>query len=185
MSRQYEKYAKKAIRLFNKKNYSEALKYFDIALNIKKDDPNMWCLKSLCLSEFGRTDEAIQLINYAIQLDPNNKNLYQHKGNILYKNNRLDEALRTYKCVIMIDPSDLYALALINIIYEKKGMHREQLEIIDKLLLNNPNNPDLLKAKQECLNKINETKKEKIFCIKCGQKIQLDNKFCMNCGTKI
>jgi tetratricopeptide (TPR) repeat protein len=182
---QYDQYSKQGIKFFKKKNFAEAERYFDAALNIRNDDPNLWILKADCLAKTGRLDESMQFFNYAIQLDPNNPDIHENKGSMFLEQNRFDEALEAFKRSVELRPNNETALGVICLIYENKGLYREEIEIIDRLLQICPNDKDLIEARNECLGKIQNNPQIKSFCENCGQKLNSDYKFCMSCGTEI
>jgi Flp pilus assembly protein TadD len=54
--------------------YSEALGFFEQALLLKQNDPELWNFKAVSLRSMGRYDEAIECFNKSLEIDPRDKN---------------------------------------------------------------------------------------------------------------
>ena len=54
-------------------NYVDAISFFDQALVLKPDSPDIWNLKGIALRSLGRYDEASECYNKSLELDPRDK----------------------------------------------------------------------------------------------------------------
>ena len=63
----------KGITNLNDGNFEDALSYFEQALLIKPDDPDLWNQKGVTLRSLGRYDEASECYNKSLQLDPRDR----------------------------------------------------------------------------------------------------------------
>ncbi len=66
---QNEDNLKEAISYYNKSNYSESVKFFDLYLE-KRPDPNVYYLKGYALYKMSRFNEALDSFKQAYILDP-------------------------------------------------------------------------------------------------------------------
>ena len=63
----------KGVTNLNDGNFEDALSYFEQALLIKPDDPDLWNQKGVTLRSLGRYDEASECYNKSLQLDPRDR----------------------------------------------------------------------------------------------------------------
>ena len=68
-----ESLTQKGITNLNDGNFEDALSYFEQALLIKPDDPDLWNQKGVALRSLGRYDEASECYNKSLQLDPRDR----------------------------------------------------------------------------------------------------------------
>ena len=68
-----ESLTQKGITNLNDGNFEDALSYFEQALLLKPDDPDLWNLKGVALRSLGRYDEASECYNKSLQLDPRDR----------------------------------------------------------------------------------------------------------------
>jgi Flp pilus assembly protein TadD len=54
-------------------NFENALSFFEQALLLKPDDPDLWNNKGIALRSLGRYDEASDCYNKSLQLDPRDR----------------------------------------------------------------------------------------------------------------
>jgi len=54
-------------------DYEKALSYYEQALLIKPDDPDLWNQKGIVLRSLGRYDEASDCYNRSLELDPRDR----------------------------------------------------------------------------------------------------------------
>ncbi len=57
----------------NDGNFEDALSFFEQALLLKPDDPDLWNQKGVALRSLGRYDEASECYNHSLQLDPRDR----------------------------------------------------------------------------------------------------------------
>ena len=68
-----ESLIQKGITNLNDGNFEDALSYFEQALLLKPDDPDLWNQKGVALRSLGRYDEASDCYNKSLQLDPRDR----------------------------------------------------------------------------------------------------------------
>ena len=54
--------------------FNDALSFFEQALLLNQDDPNLWNFKGIVLRSLGRYEEAIECFNMSLKIDPRDKN---------------------------------------------------------------------------------------------------------------
>ena len=54
-------------------NFGNALSFFEQALLLKPDDPDLWNQKGVALRSLGRYDEASKCYNKSLELDPRDR----------------------------------------------------------------------------------------------------------------
>jgi len=57
----------------NSGNFEESLGYFEQALLLNQDDPDLWNFKAVALRSLGRYEEALECFNKSLKLDPRDK----------------------------------------------------------------------------------------------------------------
>ena len=53
--------------------FEEALGFFEQALLLNQNDPELWNYKGVVLRSIGRYDEALECFNKSLELDPRDK----------------------------------------------------------------------------------------------------------------
>ena len=64
----------KAKILLEENKFEEALGFFEQALLMNQNDPELWNNKGVALRSMGRYDEALECFNKSLELDPRDKN---------------------------------------------------------------------------------------------------------------
>ncbi len=64
---------KKGKSLLVEGNFEDALAYFEQALLLNKNDPDIWNQKGVALRSLGRYDEALECFNKSLEIDPADK----------------------------------------------------------------------------------------------------------------
>ena len=59
--------------LLEKGNFEEALSFFEQALLLDQNDPELWNHKGVALRSMGRYDEALECFNRSLEIDPRDK----------------------------------------------------------------------------------------------------------------
>jgi Flp pilus assembly protein TadD len=55
-------------------NFEYALGYFEQALLLNQNDPELWNFKAVSLRSLGRYEEALECFNKSLEIDPRDKN---------------------------------------------------------------------------------------------------------------
>jgi tetratricopeptide (TPR) repeat protein len=53
--------------------FNDALGFFEQALLLNQDDPNLWNNKGIALRSLGRYEEAMECFNKSLEIDPRDK----------------------------------------------------------------------------------------------------------------
>ncbi len=53
--------------------FTEALDFFEQALLLNQDDPDLWNSKGIALRSMGRYEEAMECFNKSLEIDPRDK----------------------------------------------------------------------------------------------------------------
>ena len=54
--------------------FNDALDFFEQALFLNQDDPDLWNHKGIALRSMGRYEEAMECFNKSLKIDPRDKN---------------------------------------------------------------------------------------------------------------
>ncbi len=54
--------------------FADALGFFEQALLLNQDDPDLWNHKGIALRSMGRYEEAMECFNKSLKIDPRDKN---------------------------------------------------------------------------------------------------------------
>jgi|TARA_B110000014_G_scaffold224116_1_gene182154 Flp pilus assembly protein TadD len=54
----------------DEENYNDALSFFEQALSLEPENPDLWNLKGMVLRSLGRYDEALDCYNKSLDIDP-------------------------------------------------------------------------------------------------------------------
>ncbi len=54
--------------------FTDALGFFEQALLLNQDDPDLWNHKGIALRSIGRYEEAMECFNKSLKIDPRDKN---------------------------------------------------------------------------------------------------------------
>jgi len=54
--------------------FNDALGFFEQALLLNQDDPDLWNNKGIALRSLGRYEEAMECFNKSLKIDPRDKN---------------------------------------------------------------------------------------------------------------
>jgi len=55
-------------------NFEDALGYFEQALLLNQNDPELWNFKAVALRSLGRYEESLECFNKSLEIDPRDKN---------------------------------------------------------------------------------------------------------------
>ena len=64
---------KKGKSLLVEGNFEDALAYFEQALLLNQNDPDIWNQKGVALRSLGRYNEALECFNKSLEIDPADK----------------------------------------------------------------------------------------------------------------
>ena len=64
---------KKGKKLLEESKFEESLGFFEQALLLNQNDPELWNYKGIALRSMGRYDEALECFNKSLELDPRDR----------------------------------------------------------------------------------------------------------------
>lgn len=64
---------KKGQSLMNDGEFNEALGFFEQALLLNQNDPDLWNYKGVALRSLGRYEESMECFNKSLEIDPRDK----------------------------------------------------------------------------------------------------------------
>jgi Flp pilus assembly protein TadD len=67
---QIDELVKKGKKLLDETKFEDALGFFEQALLLNQNDPELWNYKGVALRSMGRYDEALECFNKSLELDP-------------------------------------------------------------------------------------------------------------------
>jgi len=68
-----EELVKKGHSLMDDGKYDGALGYFEQALLLNQDDPDLWNNKGIALRSLGRYEESMECFNKSLEIEPRDK----------------------------------------------------------------------------------------------------------------
>ena len=69
-----EYFVNKAKQYLDDANFDQALVYFEKALSLNRDDPDLWNNVGVVLRSLGRYEESIKYFEHSLKLDPRDRN---------------------------------------------------------------------------------------------------------------
>jgi tetratricopeptide (TPR) repeat protein len=86
--------------LLEEEKYSDAIEYFDQAIEIDPKDTEAWTGKGYSSLNMGRHKEALECVNHALENNSQNWNAWDLKGYTLYSTGEFKEALKCYDRIV-------------------------------------------------------------------------------------
>jgi tetratricopeptide (TPR) repeat protein len=112
------------------KEYNEAIKYYDKALEIDPKYALAWNNKGVAVGKLEKYNEAIGCYDKALEIDPKDADEWYNKGNALHDLGKYKEAIECYDKALEIDAKDAYAVNNIGLALNKlQGTKSEQRKI--------------------------------------------------------
>ena len=152
--------------LFEQKNYEEAIKYFNEAIEFDNKYHPALNSKGEALFKLGKYEESIENYNKVLKLIPNHVSAWRNKGDALYEIEKYQEAIDCYDKSLTFTPAN-------SEIFNSKGLalyeiekYQEAVECYDKALNISPVNSDILHNKGLALNE----QRKYVEAIKCYDK---------------
>jgi tetratricopeptide (TPR) repeat protein len=112
----------------------EALKAFDVALQLAPTMPEAYCNRSVALQEIGRLDDALSAVDRALRLRPQYATAHYNRGNVLKAQHRLGEAEEAYDRALALQPAFPEALLNRGLARLPAGKRMEALADFNKAL---------------------------------------------------
>lgn len=110
-------YNEEGLFLYNKKLYEEAIRKFNIAINLNPNEAYYYKNKGLCFFHLKKFKEAIDEYRNALRINPENASFHNNIGNAFSNLKTNEEAIEAYKKAIELDPNEnLYKTNLNNVL---------------------------------------------------------------------
>jgi tetratricopeptide (TPR) repeat protein len=118
-----------------RKDYGEAIKCYDKAIELNPDYAGAWYSKGNVLAyNLSKYDDAIECYNKALKIDQNNAYAWYGKGLALNNLEKYSEAIQSYDRAIEIDPNSASAWYGKGLALRNLGKYNEAIECYDKAL---------------------------------------------------
>jgi hypothetical protein len=111
----------------------EALASYDRALSRDPDNALLLSSKAVALISLGRFEDARVHADHAANLNPGSAEIWITHAEALERLNRLDESAESLERAVTIEPDNVYAHALLGIVYRKLNLE-DRAEDQDRLL---------------------------------------------------
>src|SRR2546425_6374597 len=143
--------------LFDQGNYTEAITFYDKALEINSTDINVLYNKALALDYLGRLDEAITYYEKVLAIKPDDTDTLSNIGLSLDSLGRHAQAITYYDKVLAINPEDIDALYNKGLALEGLGLKNNATLYYKKVLAINPNDTAALNRLNLTYNNVNNS----------------------------
>jgi predicted O-linked N-acetylglucosamine transferase (SPINDLY family) len=118
--------------------HQQALKFYDLALNLDNQDPAIHINRGASLNELKQYEGAIASLNRAIALNPNIAEAWSNKGTALNELKRHEAALADYDKALALNPQHVEAWSNKGVSYAELKCYEEALAHYDKAIELNP-----------------------------------------------
>ncbi len=129
----------KGLLLCESGEWQQALKTFEIILNLNPNEYKAWGNHGNALFKLGRYEEAIASYDRAIEIKPDLEKGWSFRGDALSSLERYEEAVTSYNHAIKIKPDDDMVINCIGFALIMLNRHQEALKNFDSALKLNPN----------------------------------------------
>ena len=116
------------------KEYDEAIKFFEKAIEIKPDYIDALINKGVVLAKLQRYEKALEVYEKALKINPEDPFAWFNKGVTLGKLKRYEEELKTYENTIKITPTFAEAWYNKSCIYSQNGDKENALKNLTRAI---------------------------------------------------
>ena len=152
-SRSYKAFYMRAIVWNEKKNYKKALKNFESALNLKKDDNIVNLAYSACLIELKKTKKALPILNKIIETDSTEIDAFYYRAKLSLLTNNLENAQEDIDFCLKYYPDSENINYLAAQIDFKAGDFLSAIPKYGKLIKTNPAKKEYFIGRANCYMK--------------------------------
>jgi tetratricopeptide (TPR) repeat protein len=133
-----ETYRNVGIILAKAGSTQEAIREFELALQLKPNMADTHCNLAVALQREGKLEEAIRHYRQALQADPNYADAHYDLGTALVRVNRTSEAMQEWQATLRINPEHAMAQANIGVALEQGGQVEDAVTHYKQALRINP-----------------------------------------------
>ncbi len=137
-----------------KKDFNEALFYYDKAVGVKFDEPALWIRKGDVHKLMRSYKEALNAYSKAINADPENIEAWVKSGNVLLLMSDESAALEYFNTALALAPDNSEVAHSRGIVYFNQEGFEEALSDFDAAFSVDPGNPEHLYYRALCLEKL-------------------------------
>jgi len=153
-------YNRKGCDLYDTYKYKEAIEYFDKAIKLNSNYDNAYYNKGLSLLYgLNKYEDAIKCFDKVIELNSKDKKAYYNKMISLFRCEKYKESLRVYVKLRKIDPNNESLKSFKSELLDEFHTYNNTLKCIDNALAFYGKDEELVKLKEEILEKQQEEKK--------------------------
>lgn len=138
-------------------DYDEAIRYFDLSLKIRPNQPNVLHKKALAYGFLGKNKKAVKLIDEAIEINPYNVAYWNDKGVFLSEINYVSKAHKAFDKSISIEANP-HAWANKAILYCQEDKFKKALNCFDKAISLDKNHMLSVVGKASIYSELNDFK---------------------------
>ena len=139
-----ENYFNISLCLINLKMKNEAIFYLKKYINYKKDNCDVYNNLGLLYLENNQLDDATLCFNKCISINLDYVKAYNNLGAILFKKDLIDNAINIIEIGIKIDPKFIDLNINLARCFARKGYYLRAIRILKDLLINNPDDHNIL-----------------------------------------
>jgi tetratricopeptide (TPR) repeat protein len=144
----------KGLLLYESKKWEEALKMFEIFLNLNPAKSETWFKRGVALYELGRYEEAIDNYNRAIQINSIYIDAWNNTGITLHCLGRHEEAIATFDRALQINPGYDNAWNGRGIVLDNLDRYEEAIDSYERAIKINPGNSNVWYNRGIALDKL-------------------------------
>jgi CheY-like chemotaxis protein len=132
-------YRKGLYAYYRESNHAEAIRFFDLALEIDPLLGAAWHDRGICLRELGKDEEAIKSIDKAVELEPENEEFLFTRAELLKRigilrgqKNAISAAVKTYNKILEINPNNADAWNGLAVCKKEEGKEEMSRQYYEK-----------------------------------------------------
>ena len=125
-----------------KKDYFEALKYYEKALRLDPHNARIYNNRALIYKEVGRGRDAINELLQAVRIDPTYVKAYNNLGLMYFLNGDMLSAIRHFEKATEIDPRNTESLNNLAILYKQQRRTKRAEMLYRKVINLDPRQPE-------------------------------------------
>lgn len=126
----------------SKKDYFEALRYYEKALRMDPHNARIHNNRALIYKEMGRGRDAINELLQAVRIDPTYVKAYNNLGLMYFLYGDTLGATRHFEKAVELDPRNTESLNNLAILYKQQNRYKQAEMLYRKVILLDPNRPE-------------------------------------------